>query len=1224
LEELHSLHNDRFTIRAKLGAGGMGVVYRVLDAQRGDEVALKTLKQFNPAGLMLFKNEFRALVDLNHPNLIELHEFFSDEGFYYFTMELLRGGEFLSYLHNKPAERLTLMDITEVDGLSSSPSFVEGARSAPGEELVVPVYQEQALRDAFRQLATGLYALHCANKIHRDIKPSNAMVTQEGRVVLMDFGLIADTSGTRGSGAGTPHYMAPEQAYDGLIGPASDWYSVGVMLYQSLTGVLPFNGTMAQLIKQKQTPPISPRERIPEVPRDLDELCMALLHPEPTRRPTGPDVLQVFQGVSSPAMRAVSASRTMFVGRARELAALRQSLSDSAQRAVMMLIYGESGLGKSALIRHFVEGLSGQALVLSGRCYEQEQVPYKAFDGLIDALCRHFMSMPLREVAPLLPADIGLVARLFPVLRQVRAIELVLSFSTEQDPNSLRERALLALRELLSNLAQSKPLLLFIDDLQWADRDSLLLLETLLEEPAGPYCIIASVRGNQTERLGPGGALHSLTRSKGDVRHLPLVGLPPEEARELLGVFSPRVRASMDALLREANGHPLFLQELALSNEALEGGATLDALLSARIQRLDEKTRELLAFVAISGAPIEQRLLAQAAQSSPAEFAARASLLRSGFFVRTMGRLETDTIEPYHDRIRELVASRLAPTQRREIHLRLAEVLERSQGEPQTLLRHLEAAGEDRRAASYAKHAAALAHSALAFDQAAELYETALRLGRYSNEERGALRRSLADVLASAGRSTESAQEFLALAQSATGQERFELLRFASAQLLAAGHLQRGIEILNEVMRPLGEEVLSPRQALAAFVWHRVRLEVRGLTHTLIDEAAAAPKDLVRLDTYREIIQSVSMSLPVVGAAYSLKQLRLALRVGEPRRLSYALTGATAIFAMEGPGNIARCYELLSLLRKCHHHLGETPFTMGQMSYAKATVLYCAQGRIASAVEDARRAEELFLEAPNSSKMLANARSMRAALHGYHQGNYQELKTWGRQVLQDAIRRKDHYTTFSLTHHNAIAMLADEQIEALRQQLKENSWAPLEDGYQVQHTWELRSHADLALYNGEATRLLPLLRRYHKLLPYSLQIAPSMMSIFWLLGARICIAASRGSKDPLLQTANDYIKRLEATQLRFARAQAMLMRACLAARQQREADAISLLRQVIPIADEEQMFDSSAAARYRLGRLLQGEEGSSLIQNATEALRRQGAKSPEQMFEVITPGFSNS
>jgi hypothetical protein len=1209
LEEIQALQHERFTIRAKLGEGGMGVVYQAFDAQRGDDVALKTLRTVNASGLMLFKNEFRSLVDLSHPNLIELYELFSQEGSYFFTMELLRGHELLHFIAGPSS--------TGAGSSNQLHTIPEAQYNTEFTQESTQPLQEEKLRDIFRQLAMGLYALHCAGKIHRDIKPSNAMVTNEGRVVLMDFGLIADLTEARGAGAGTPQYMSPEQSLGGVLSPASDWYSVGVMLYQALTGSLPFHGTLFQLIQQKEKLPPPPSSVNANVPKDLDALCMSLLNPDPEKRPTGAEVLHSLQGVSSPALRAVSASRPTFVGRAQELAALRAALADSQHGAVMQLIYGESGLGKSALARHFLESIADEAFVLSGRCYEQEQVPYKAFDGLIDALCRRFVSMSLREVAPLLPADVGLVAKLFPVLRQVRAIELALSFSSEQEPNVLRERALLALRELLSNLAQKKPLVLFIDDLQWADKDSLLLLEILLEEPAGAYCIIASVRGSQAERLGPRGALHALAQSKRELRHMTLTGLPPGEAKALLGVFSPRARPAIEALLREANGHPLFLQELALSGETLEG-ATLDDLLFARIQRLDEKTRELLAFVSILGVPMEQRLIAQAAQNSAADFSARASLLRSGFFVRTMGRLETDTIEPYHDRIREIVSSRLAPSQKRAMHARLAEVLERANGEPQVLLHHLEAAGEGARAAEYAKHAAMLAQSALAFDQAAELFRAALRLGKYEEQDRRALQRLLADALARAGRSTESAEEFLLLAQHAPSDERFELQRQACAQLLAAGHLQRGIEILTKVMSQLGEEMLSPRGAIPAFFWHRARLELRGLSHKLIKEEQANTQDLLRLDTYREIIQSVSMSFPVVGAAYSLKQLRLALQVGEPRRLSYALTGATAIFAMEGPANIARCYELISLLKKCHQHIPETPFSLGQLAYATAAVLYCAQGHIASALENVKQAEQLFLQDPNATKMLANARSMRAALQGYHQGSYQELKTWGRQVLQDAIRRKDRYSTFSLVHPGATSMLADDNTAALQEQLREHTWSPLEDGYQAQHTWELRSHADLALYTGDAARLLPRLEQHRKLLPYALKATPSMTSIFWLVGARLYLAADqRGER---LGKAVEYIKELEGTQLYFAQTQALLMRACVATRQQKKDVAIDLFQQVLERANEEQMFDSAAAAQYRLGQL-QGDQV--LLQRGWDAMSQLGAKRPDLMFNIISPGFSD-
>ena len=130
-------------------------------------------------------------------------------------------------------------------------------------------FDEQKLRDALKQLFEGLAALHASDRVHRDIKPSNVLVTREGRVVLIDFGLVTDSSHTTISGVvGTPAYMAPEQAASLEVGPAADVYAVGVMLYEILTGAMPIDGAPLQVLLDKQTrepaPPANHRGRDPE------------------------------------------------------------------------------------------------------------------------------------------------------------------------------------------------------------------------------------------------------------------------------------------------------------------------------------------------------------------------------------------------------------------------------------------------------------------------------------------------------------------------------------------------------------------------------------------------------------------------------------------------------------------------------------------------------------------------------------------------------------------------------------------------------------------------------------------------------------------------------------------------------------------------------------------------------------------------------------------------
>ena len=173
----------------------------------------------------------------------------------FFTMELVEGVDFLTYVRM-------------------------------GEDAEARV---RRLREALRQLVHGVAYLHRGNKVHRDLKPSNVLVTSQGRVVVLDFGLMTDTGRDLGEHAhivGTPAYMAPEQATGALATPAADWYAVGVMLFEGLTGALPFGGSSQEVIASKRAsdPPLA-RLLAPDAPADLEALCARLLHRDPASRP---------------------------------------------------------------------------------------------------------------------------------------------------------------------------------------------------------------------------------------------------------------------------------------------------------------------------------------------------------------------------------------------------------------------------------------------------------------------------------------------------------------------------------------------------------------------------------------------------------------------------------------------------------------------------------------------------------------------------------------------------------------------------------------------------------------------------------------------------------------------------------------------------------------------------------------------------------------------------
>ena len=510
-----------------IGSGGMGIVYRAFDEKRGVSVALKTLKCADATAILRFKKEFRALADVSHPNLVALHELATEGPIWFFTMELIEGVDFLTFVRSGTDQPTPVVETTQYLGppspsLPGAPASAQDAiddtehfnskRVGSGHD--VPLDRGFSLspavvarlRIALSQLAEGIAVLHEVGKLHRDLKPSNVLVTSQGRVVILDFGLAADlgTSGLHQSLVpyvlGTSAYMAPEQAAGLPVSPASDWYSLGSMLYEVLTGHTPFLGRPHEMLVDKQRfEPPAPSKLAVGVPDDLNALCVDLLRRDPEARATGRDVLRRLGSKTGEPRLPIPlppSSRQLapLVGRGRELEALEIAFADVGRgRTAALYIHGPSGVGKTALVRRFLDDLIGrdQAIVLAGRCYEQESVPYKALDSVVDALSRYLQRLPLLEAQALLPRDIRSLVRVFPTLGEAEAVATAPRLTDlVPDRQELRRRAFRALRELLARLGQRRPLVLAIDDLQWGDSDSALLLSELLRPPDAPRLLL--------------------------------------------------------------------------------------------------------------------------------------------------------------------------------------------------------------------------------------------------------------------------------------------------------------------------------------------------------------------------------------------------------------------------------------------------------------------------------------------------------------------------------------------------------------------------------------------------------------------------------------------------------------------------------------------------------------------------------------------------------------
>jgi predicted ATPase len=866
-----SIADGRYRIERFLGERGRKRVYLARDTTEERDVALAVFETegVEETVLATSRREAQAMRQLGeHPHVVAVHDAGDEAGRPYIASRYMPGGDVESLL----------------DG-------AEGRRLEADRALQIAVDVCRALEHA-----------HSRGIIHRDLKPANVWLAEDGTARLGDFGLAATDQRSRaaveGMLVGTVAYLPPEQALGRAVDRRSDLYSLGALLYEMLTGEPPFPGddAVAIISQHLNASPVPPSRHVPELPGALDELVLGLLAKAPEERPESAAAArrelervaaqpedageQGPEGDENPLDRLAGG---VFVGRERELEDLRDGLEETlGGRGRLLLLVGEPGIGKTRTAEELATYARVRgAKVHWGRSHEGEGAP--AYWPWAQAIRSY-----VREADPValgweLGQGGGDVAQLVPEVRE-RLGDIPEPPALE--PDEARFRLFDSVAGFLAGASRSRPLVLVLDDLHWADEPSLLLLKFVARQVSDSGLLLVG-----TYRDVELGRHHPLARTLAELaeiqgcRRIALRGLDTEAVERYIamtaGIEPPPGLAA--AVHEQTEGNPFFVTEvvrLMVSEGSLEGSGAggwelaipqgVREVVGRRLDRLSDEANEVLTVAAavgrefnldvlegLNGKPREE-LVAALDQAIESQVVAEAGPSQGRYCFS-------------HALVRETLYAELTGPRRVEIHRRIGESLERlfdsAPDPPVAELAHhfIEAApgGESDKAIGYAERAAKRAADQLAHEDAAAHYGRALEVldlsGAPDPARRLALLLELGEAQRRAGRFVASRETFEDAA--ALARELGDTESLARAAL--------GVSALSEVGR-LDEAIVA-----------------------LIQESLAALEEedsVMRVELLGGLAQELVWRDPQGEAAPLTREaVAIARRLGEPRTLSSAL-----------------------------------------------------------------------------------------------------------------------------------------------------------------------------------------------------------------------------------------------------------------------------------------------------------------------------------------------
>jgi hypothetical protein len=1140
---------QRFLVRGTLGSGAVSVVYRAFDRVRGHDVALKVLRSAAPWDLARFKREFRCFADLAHPNVVHLHELHHDERGWSIAMELVDGLPMTRYLRHVGA----LVP-------SAAPAGAPRRRWTTIEALLY-------------QLADAVHALHRWGAVHRDLKPSNVLVEPGGRVVVLDFGLARHHDAgddRRGLVVGTPSYMAPEQAANAPPAASADWYSVGVMLFEALTGRRPFAGSPLQVMADKQAHEAPPaRLFAPGLPEHLDRLCTALLQRDPHRRM---DSAELFAALGASPSAATLAARRPPAGERRGVPPL---VFDGAPAAV--LVHGPPGVGRStALRRAAADAAARGARVLAGRADRRENIPCNALDAVIDAAAA---------------AEHGAAAA----------------------GDDAGDGAGSALGRTLRRLARAAPVVVVIDDVHASDLASRAALAAALGAASGASWLLAvDDHDPATPAIAAG-----LRAARPDLVELELTPLDEDGALALWQREAGRwVTDEERRLVAACGGSPALVSAIASGPMARAGD--LASWIAGRAGALSPAARALLRVVAASPRPVDAVLAATAA--AVAQPAVTLAELRASRLVRTSHGGGRDLLAIADERLRAPLVADMAEDERRELHRTIASGLEALVTvDHQALLDHWLLAGHAARARRHAAFAASRAEDEAAHDRAAHYYAIALDDEELSPARRRYLAVRRASALACAGRAGAAADQYAAAAADADDEERLELLRLEVEQRLRAEPPGPGLARALDLLAAIGVRLprtppsaLATRAALAlrrAVPWPRRRpvtpasdRRMRVLTTVAAGMAFVDPiaGDAVQRRLWREVLAS--------GAKAHLAQataLRLAYRAARGQRAGGEIERHSA-------RGLALADDL------------DDPVLAGWLHAGSGVASYLG-GDYRDARDRITRSQHVLRQRGDDVRWLLDIGDIYLTAALWMLGDGRALRRAVPALLRDAQARGDRLAERAIRgwRSNALWLLLDRPDDAhdhVEAAATPRAGAP----FSATDLHELLSRAQIDLYRGHGDAAhRRVAERWSALATSSLRVVQSARLEAWFLRGRCALAAAATSRERrrLHGTALLAARRLASERTTTATAYAAALRATVALQRGDRAVALEQLTLAACGFGAAEMRLYAAAAHAHLAVLVGGTAGDQLAADAGAAMAGAAVVSPTALTAMLLPGW---